>query len=56
MSACERCWEDAYLRMMALGGTQAEHYEHLRTIRDSDPEQRAKCAAHIGSTHAESAE
>ena len=37
MSACEKCWGDAYRRMMMLGGSQTEHYYALLEERKDNP-------------------
>lgn len=29
MSACEKCWGDAYVRAQIMGGSQADHYRDL---------------------------
>ncbi len=34
---CEKCWSDAYLRMMLRGGSQADHYFALVREREEDP-------------------
>jgi len=44
MTACERCWADAYLRSLATPESQAEAYEYLVAIRDLDEIERRKCA------------
>ncbi len=31
---CEKCWSDAYVRMMTRGGTQSDHYTELIRERD----------------------
>jgi hypothetical protein len=36
--ACEKCWEDAYLRHLSdPSKTQAEHYQDLLTERKDKP-------------------
>ena len=38
MSACEKCWSDAYHRMLADPSKgQAEHYQDLIRERENDP-------------------
>ena len=37
MSACEKCWGDAYLRMMTTGKPQSECYTKILEERESDP-------------------
>lgn len=34
---CEKCWCDAYIRMMTRGGSQAEHYAELLRERADNP-------------------
>ena len=34
---CEKCWADAYLRMILLGGSQADHYSELCDERATNP-------------------
>lgn len=34
---CEKCWSDAYVRMMTLGGTQSYHYTALIIERVDSP-------------------
>ena len=41
MSACEKCWRDAALRVLTLGGSQVEHYNALLEERKDNPCQRA---------------
>ena len=44
MSACEKCWEDAYLRSFGTGKSQAECYQELlyeRTNKPCTPKQQA---------------
>lgn len=43
MTACERCWDDAFLRSRATPESQAEAYEHLLAVRTLDPEEMRKC-------------
>ena len=33
MSACEKCWSDAYMRTRLFGGHQADHYRDLLAER-----------------------
>jgi hypothetical protein len=35
--ACEKCWGDAYLRMLYRGGSQADHYRDLLEERKDNP-------------------
>ena len=37
MSACEKCWSDAYVRAQLEGGTQVEHYKDLLAERKDTP-------------------
>jgi len=38
MGGCEKCWSDAYLRMMCdPSKSQAEHYRDLLRERDKNP-------------------
>jgi hypothetical protein len=38
MSCCEKCWQDAYMRMMANPEkSQAEHYSELLEERKNSP-------------------
>lgn len=37
MSACEKCWGDAYIRSRTLGGSQADHYRALLEERADNP-------------------
>lgn len=37
MTACEKCWDDAYWRMLSRGGSQAEHYRALLEERKDAP-------------------
>lgn len=40
---CEKCWGDAYMRMMLRGGCQAAHYADLIKEREDNqctPEQQ----------------
>jgi len=37
MSACEKCWEDAYLRMLTTGKSQADCYRELLDERRENP-------------------
>jgi len=38
MSGCEKCWGDAYMRMMAdTSKSQADHYHDLITERKDNP-------------------
>lgn len=46
MTACERCWDDAYLRSLATPTSQAEAYEYLVAVRKEDMTELAKCAAY----------
>ena len=42
MSACEKCWSDAYMRMLTdPSKSQSDHYQHLLEERKDDP-----CSAH----------
>ncbi len=34
---CEKCWSDAYVRMMMRGGAQADHYQDLLRERADEP-------------------
>lgn len=34
---CDKCWADAYVRMMTLGGTQTDHYAALLEERKAVP-------------------
>ena len=34
MSACERCWSDAYRLSRCIGGHQVDHYRNLLAERD----------------------
>lgn len=33
MSACEKCWGEAYARSRMLGGSQVDHYHRLLADR-----------------------
>ena len=33
---CEKCWGEAYVRMMTLGGSQTEHYHALLEERNCE--------------------
>jgi len=44
LTACERCWDDAYLRSRATPESQAEAYEYLIEVRNDDEAERRKCA------------
>ena len=35
--ACEKCWADAYTRMMLRGGAQMDHYVALIEERKDNP-------------------
>lgn len=37
MTACEKCWQDAYVRARTLGGSQADHYRALLAERADHP-------------------
>lgn len=37
MSACEKCWADAFARARALGGSQVDHYHQLLKEREMKP-------------------
>ena len=37
MSACEKCWGDAYLRSLRSGKTQGECYSKLLKERKNNP-------------------
>ena len=37
MATCEKCWDDAYVRMMTRGGSQADHYTALLNERLETP-------------------
>ena len=37
MSACEKCWRDAYLRSLATGKSQSECYMELLEERKDNP-------------------
>ena len=38
MSSCEKCWGDAYMRMLGSGSKdQAEHYHDLIEERKNNP-------------------
>ena len=37
MSACEKCWSDAYTRSIGDGKTQAERYSELINERKDNP-------------------
>lgn len=37
MSACEKCWGDAYTRMRFRGGSQTDHYDDLLEERKDSP-------------------
>jgi len=37
MAACEKCWSDAFVRMMRLGGSQTDHYGQLIKEREGNP-------------------
>ena len=37
MSVCEKCWSDAYLRVLALGGELPDHYHDLLVERRNNP-------------------
>jgi hypothetical protein len=37
MGCCEKCWRDAALRVLLLGGTQAERYQELLNEREGNP-------------------
>lgn len=45
--ACEKCWADAYMRMLVNGKGQAENYQELLEERKDNPcseaEQRCMC-------------
>jgi len=34
---CQKCWDDAHLRMINRGGTQTQHYCQLLTERKLHP-------------------
>lgn len=38
MAACEKCWRDASLRVMLLGGSVVDHYNDLLRERVCEPE------------------
>lgn len=40
MSACEKCWADAYVASQTQGGSQVDHYHRLLIERADHP-----CAA-----------
>jgi hypothetical protein len=37
MAACEKCWKDACLRELLLGGFRADHYQDLLRERADNP-------------------
>lgn len=37
MTACEKCWADAALRVALLGGSQVQHYQDLLRERANHP-------------------
>jgi hypothetical protein len=37
MSACEKCWADAYYMMRLCGGLQSDHYHRLVQDRHDNP-------------------
>jgi len=37
MVMCEKCWNDAYFRMIHRGGCQTEHYYNLLKERKDNP-------------------
>lgn len=37
MAVCEKCWGDAYLRMLSNGKSQAENYRELLEERKNSP-------------------
>ena len=37
MSACEKCWRDANVRALTLGGSVADHYRDLLEERRDRP-------------------
>lgn len=37
MSACEKCWSDAYMRMLSTGKSQGECYLELLAERKDNP-------------------
>ena len=43
MAACERCWDDAFIRHMATGESQADAYRFLVLVRNADPRELRKC-------------
>lgn len=52
MSACEKCWRDASMRALLLGGSVVDHYRDLLKERADKP-----CTAeqHLSKTRLESA-
>lgn len=46
MTACERCWNDAFIETRRTGEGQAEAYRRLIAERDSDFDEVAKCFAY----------
>lgn len=53
MSACERCWSDAYRLSRSVGGHQVDHYERLLIERADDPECAADTVLSDAVAHAE---
>jgi hypothetical protein len=43
MSACQRCWDDAWLRSRYTPESQAEAYKRLIAARDATPTELRKC-------------
>ena len=37
MTVCEKCWSDAYLKMLVTGESQYDCYKELLTWREDNP-------------------
>lgn len=48
MAACEKCWADAYTRMVADGGSQVRHYHDILRERRGNPCSIEEQTAHTG--------
>ena len=53
MTACQRCWDDAWLRSRATPESQAEAYEYLVAVRNEDMGELRKCNEYNARRHAE---
>lgn len=36
MSACEKCWDQAFLQSRLLGGSQVDHYQRLLVENETE--------------------